>query len=278
MVKKVGNIRPSIGHYILLSMKSLIVSVPFIWLLFSALKSPEDYSINPFGFPKTLMFSNFVTAWNQINMLSLFKNSIFICVVSVVLGMFIATMASYALSRFNFKINLYTYNYFLVGMMIPLNGAIIPLFISLRNYHLLNTYWGVILPYIAFNLPMEIFLITGFMKSIPNEIEESAVIDGCGVMGIFTKIILPLSTPIFSTTAILVFVGLWNEFLFALLFLSGSEHKTVPIGIMSFQGEHLTDFTLMFAAMITAIIPTMLIFIILRKSVMRGMTAGAVKD
>ncbi len=210
-------------------------------------------------------------------MLILFKNSLFLCTVSVVCILFLTALASYALSRFKLGINKYLYNFFLVGMMIPINAAIIPLFISLKTFGLVNTYPGVIIPYIGFGIPMGIFLMSSYMKGIPDEIEEAAIIDGCGLWGLFAHIILPLSRPIFATSAIISFMGLWNEFLFALVFLSGKEHQTVPLGLATFRGQYSTNHTTMMAGVVIAMIPTIIIYIMLRDNIMKGMTAGSVK-
>ena len=265
------------SHYWFLSLYSLVVLFPFAWLLVTSFKTNSEIANQPFGFPAQLNFQNYVDAWTSIKMLTLFKNSIFICTVSVLMIVFVAALAGYVLSRYRFKINSLIYGFFIMGMMIPMNAAIIPLFINMKWMGLRGSYFAVIFPYIAFNLPMAIFLITTYMKGIPEEIEEAAVIDGCGAGRIFFNIILPLSKPILSTTAIIVFMFLWNEFLFALVFLPGNDYHTIPLGIMSFKGQYSTNFAMQTAGMVIAIIPTVFIYLFLSDKIINGMTAGAVK-
>jgi raffinose/stachyose/melibiose transport system permease protein len=265
------------GHYIFLFLFSLVVLVPFMWVLLSSLKTKSQYLRDPIGFPNPLNWVNYAEAYRSINIPNLFKNSIFISSSSVLGTILITSLAAYVLSRFSFKINKLIYSYFIMGMMIPLNAAIIPLFVNLKQIGLINTYGGVIVPYITFQIPLGIFLITNYMKSISKELEESAIIDGCGSLRVFFHIILPLSRPILATFSIISFMSLWNEFLFALIFLTGSKYQTIPLGLASFRGQYETNTTAMLAGTIITMVPTIIIYICLRGQIMKGLTAGAVK-
>jgi raffinose/stachyose/melibiose transport system permease protein len=265
------------GHYIFLFLFSLLIILPFIWIILSSLKSKTQYMADPLGFPSPIKLVNYIDAFNSVRILNLFKNSILISSVSVAGALLLTSMAAYVLARYTFKVNKVIYLYFIAGMMIPLNAAIIPLFINLRKIGLINTYGGVILPYITFQIPLGIFLITNYMKSISKEMEESAILDGCGEFRLFFYIILPLSRPILATFAIITFMSLWNEFFFALIFLTGSKYQTVPLGLASFRGQYETNTTAMLAGTIISMVPTIIIYISLRKQIIKGMTAGAVK-
>jgi raffinose/stachyose/melibiose transport system permease protein len=269
--------RQLIGHYIFLVFFSLVVLLPFLWIFLSSLKTKTQYLREPAAFPNPIYWKNYADAFKAINIPNLFKNSILISAISVLGDVIIISLAAYVLARHFFKVNKYLYNYFLAGMMIPLNAAIIPLFVNLRKVGLINTYGGVIIPYIAFQIPLGIFLFVNYMKTIPAELEESAIIDGCGDLRLFSSIILPLSRPILATFSIITFMALWNEFMFALVFLTGIKFQTVPLGLATFRGQYETNTTAMLAGAVIAMIPTIIIYICLRRQIMNGMTAGAIK-
>ncbi len=277
MMKKRKYSSKYIKHYIFLGISISMVILPFLWVLISSLKTKSQFMVDPYGLPDPVMYENYADAFQSINMPNLFKNSIFISLTSVLGALLVASAAAFVLARCSFKINKWIYSFFLIGMMIPLNAAIIPLFITLKNVKLTNTYAGIIIPYIAFQIPMGIFLLTNYIKTIPNELEEAAIIDGCSVVQLFIKVIVPLSKPIFATFSIITFMSLWNEFLFALVFLTGEEFQTVPLGLASFRGQYDTNTTVMLAGTVIAMIPTLIIYVLLRDNIVKGMTAGAVK-
>lgn len=264
-------------QYVFLTFLSVVILLPFFWLITSSLKSRDQFMMEPMSLPNPVTWTNYVKAYTSINMLNLFKNSLFITVTSVVVSLLFISAAAYVLARFDFRINKVIYQFFLLGMMIPLNAAIIPLFLTLRNIGITNTYLGVIVPYITFQIPIGIFLITNFMKSIPLELEEAAIMDGCNIVQRFIYLFAPLSKSIFATYSIVSFISLWNEFLFALVFLTGDEYKTVPLGLANFRGEFSTNTTVMLAATVIAVLPTIIIYLLLRDHIVKGMTAGAVK-
>ena len=269
--------RVSCVHYIFLGFCALIILVPFVWLLMTAFKDNGEFMMRPYQWPQSFSLDNFAAAWRTINMPRLFKNSAIITVISVILIVVFAAMAAYTISRFRLKINKLLSGYFLLGMMIPLNAAIIPLFLTMRNLHLTNSYAGVIISYVAFNMPISIYLVSNYMRGIPDEIEESAVIDGCGIARLFIRIILPLARPICITVAIMIFMQLWNEFQFALIFLPNESYYTLPIGLSAFRGQYSTDYGVMVAGMTIAAIPTLVVYFSMSDLIMKGMTAGAVK-
>jgi raffinose/stachyose/melibiose transport system permease protein len=166
---------------------------------------------------------------------------------------------------------------FLLGMLIPIHSTLVPLFILMNKVHLLNTYWALILPYVAFELPIAIFIVQAYMNTFPKDIEEAAMIDGTGYWGIFRKIMLPLSLPALSTVAILAFLRYWNEFSFALVFISKPALKTLPLSLSMFSTGYMTDYKLTMAALAISVVPTIIVYLIFQKHIMQGMVAGAVK-
>lgn len=275
MLEKIKN-KPWIS-YAFLALASIVVILPFLWVIMASFKTNGEYMMDPVSFPVSFHFQNYIDAFQSIHMLTLFKNSLLIATVSVLGCLLLVSMASYALSRFTLRINKWIYSYFLLGLMIPVNAAIIPLYIAMKKVGLLDTYAAVIIPYIAFNIPMGIFLITNYMRTIPRELEEAAIIDGCNIFKLFSHVMFPLSRPIFATYSIITFIGLWNEFTFSLVFLSGQEMRTVPIGLASFRGEFETNTPAMLAGTVIAVIPVLIVFVLLRKQILQGMTTGAVK-
>lgn len=265
------------GHYIFLTVLAVLIVVPFLWVIVTSLKTKDQFMMNPMGLPVPAHFENYAEAWRTINIPNLFKNSLLISSVSVAFSLALVSVASFVLARFTFKVNRWIYNFFLMGMMIPLNAAIIPLFLSIKDLGLSNTYLGVILPYASFQIPIGIFLVTNYMKTIPMDLEEAAVMDGCGILQLFGKIILPLSKPVFATFSIISFMGIWNDFLFALVMLTGEKYQTVPLGLAAFRGQYDTNTTVMLAATVICMIPTLVVYVILRDNIVKGMTAGAVK-
>ena len=262
---------------IILISAALITMIPLLWILMSSLKNNNELFLNSFGIPHVWRFENYYHAWKDGNIGADFFNSTFICCVSIISILFITSMAAYILSRFKFRLNFMIYSFFLMGLMIPWASNLLPLFLTLKKIGVYDTYWALILPYISFEVPFGVFILTGFMKSIPTELEEAAVIDGCSNWIIFLKVIIPLSKPVLSTVAILTFLDVWNEYLFALVFLSNPAHFTLSLGLASFQTGRVQYYGIIMAGIIISIIPVLIIYTLLQKQVIKGMTAGAVK-
>src|SRR5690606_29746609 len=167
--------------------------------------------------------------------------------------------------------------FFVVGMLIPIHSTLVPLFLLMKQLKILNTHWALIFPYAAFALPTAIFILTAYLRSVPKEIEEAAYIDGASLWGVFFKIMLPISLPALSTVSILSFLQSWNDFSFALVFITKSTLKTLPLAVSNFADGFQTDYSLTLAAMTLSVIPTIIIYLLFQEQVMKGMTAGAVK-
>jgi raffinose/stachyose/melibiose transport system permease protein len=186
-------------------------------------------------------------------------------------------MAAYAFSRLKFPGSNVLFYAFLAFYFIPPHIALIPLFFVLKALHLQNTYFVLIGPYVAFALPFSTLLIRGFMVSIPGELVDAALIDGCSKFGIFHRIMLPLSKPVLAVVTVFQFVSCWNEYLFALVFIHKRNLKTLPVGLMDFVGEFHTDWVAMAAGLTIATIPIIVVYVLFQRQIMQGMTAGALK-
>lgn len=260
-----------------LTVYGILTLYPFYWLVISAFKTNEDFYSRPFGLPAHWNVVNFTNAWESSKLGTAFGNSLTVSIGSLILTLFIAALASFILARFQFRWKGLIMTFFVVGMLIPIHSTLVPLFILMKQMSLLNTYWALILPYTAFALPTAIFVLTAYLVSIPRDIEEAAFMDGTGLWGLFTRIMLPMSLPALSTVTILSFLHAWNDFSFALVFINKTGLKTLPLAIANFADGYQTDYGLTLAAMTLSVIPTIIVYLIFQEQVMKGMTAGAVK-
>jgi raffinose/stachyose/melibiose transport system permease protein len=263
--------------YFILIVYALVDAYPILWMILNSFKSEKEFSINPFGIPHHFVLANYANAWESANLGVLFFNSIFVSVIAVAVTILIGSLASYFLSRFHFKMNKYVHAFFLFGMLIPLHSTLVPMFLLVKNLGLLNNRFTLILPYVAFNLPITIFILVSFMKAFPKEIEESAIMDGCGIFRIFWSIIWPMTRPALASVIILNFINNWNEFSFALVLVNNSDLKTLPLGLASFAGQYTTNYGAQMAGLTMVLLPTLLFYLLLEKDIVKGMTSGAVK-
>ncbi|MEK5038176.1 carbohydrate ABC transporter permease [Sporosarcina sp. FSL K6-3457] len=263
--------------YLILGIFSLVNVYPIVWMVINSFKSESEFIVNQFGFPKVFVLENFINAWEIANLGVLFKNSIFICVIATGITVFLGALASYFLSRFTFKMNKLIYTFFIFGLLIPIHATLVPMFILMRNLGLLDTPVTLIFPYIAFHLPITIFILTSFMKAFPKDIEESAIMDGCGIFRVFWSIILPMSRPALATVVILNFIYNWNEFSFALVLINDPGLQTLPLGLANFAGQFTTNYGAQMAGLTMSLIPIVVFYLLLEKEIVQGMTAGAVK-
>lgn len=275
--KKMKNGKNTITH-ILLSLFAFVQIYPLFWLFeFSLKDNSEIFGGNIAGLPQHWRFGNYVTAFFQANIMQYFFNRVLVTVITIALTIIIAAMSSYAISRMIWKGSEITLKLVLMGMMVPIHAALLPLFIILSKSHMLNSYLSLIIPYVAFGLPMAIYLFISFMESLPRELEEAAAIDGCGIYQMFFRIILPLIRPAIATVSIFTFISAWNELMFAVTFINKAEYKTLTVGIMSMVGAYTTKWGEIGAGLMIATIPTVIMYLLLSKQVQQSLVAGAVK-
>lgn len=250
---------------------------PLLWLLLASLKTNGELNTNQFGLPVIPQWQNYTNALAVSGIGRLMMNSMVISVFATLLNVLITAMAAYALSRFKFRGNKLIYTLFTTGILVPLNALMVPYFIIIKNLGLYNTYGGLILVYTAIGVPISTMIVTGFMSTIPKEMDEAAVIDGSSFYARFFKIILPLSQTGIVTAGTFQFLTCWNEFVFANLLTSSQKVRTIQLGIRYFTNQFSTDYVSMYAAIIISIVPSMLAYIIFQKQIVSGLTSGAVK-
>jgi raffinose/stachyose/melibiose transport system permease protein len=257
---------------------TVIAFAPFVFMALNAFKDKfEMFSSGVFALPKIWRWSNFYEVITKGTFFRYVLNSVIVVGVSLILTLMTSAFAAYPLSRFRFKMR-GTYNLIiLAGMAIPLHVTLIPVFLMSRQVGLYDTLWALIGPYVAFNLPMSAFILTGFMQGIPGEIEEAAEIDGSNKAGTFFRIILPLSVPGMATLAIYNSAIMWNEFSFALVLTQTITNRTLPLSIWEYQGQYQSNMPMIMAVLLLSALPIILAFIFGQDKLIKGMMAGAVK-
>jgi ABC-type glycerol-3-phosphate transport system permease component len=250
-----------------------------IWVIYTSFKTNQGLYESVWGLPKFLNFENYVKAWNVTNLGRYFFNSVMVTFISIAVLTFICTPAAYVLSRFRFKGRNFTNNLIIAGMGVPYQLLLIPLYKLFINMNLANNLFGLTLVYITLSIPFTIFLLSGFIRTIPSELEQAALIDGCSEYGVFWKVIFPLAQPGIMAAAIFNFIFIWNEYMIALVFLSSQQNRTISLGLYNIQSamQYTADFTGLFAGVVIVMLPTVMIYFILSERVMAGITLGAVK-
>lgn len=262
--------------YALVTLFIVMWLMPFVYVLFTALKSPEEYfSTHPLAFPKTIFWENFRKAYIVLD--SYFINNVKLVIICLPIILFLASMVAYALARLQFPGKEFWTIFFLIGMMVPVSITIVPIYIMFKKFSLLNTHLGLVLALVAFGLPFTIFLLRGFFLGIAKEIEDSAKIDGCRHWGIYTRIVLPIGQPILITAAIFNFMGVWNDFFFSYTFIQDTDKLTLNVGLLAFQKQFVTEYNSLTAGMILIILPSFILFVIFQKYIMARTGDGAVK-
>ncbi|MEU5216919.1 carbohydrate ABC transporter permease [Streptomyces sp. NPDC020807] len=253
------------------------VVVPLVYAVISGFKSTAELTNNPFGLPEHWKVGNYLGIlgdgmfWRQI------ANSAGIAVGTTVVTVVASAMAAFVLARYAFRGRELFYTLFTIGLMFPFAVAVLPLFLMLRTFGLLDNPLGVILPQAAFGLPMTIVILRGFFRTIPAEIEEAATMDGCGKFRFFWQILLPMARPALGTVSVLAVVASWNNFFLPLLVFSDPKLQTIPVGVQQFQGQYSTDFALVLAYIVLAMVPALAFYAVAERQLIGGLTAGATK-
>ena len=263
--------------YIFLVFMAILYLAPLLWVFLVSFKTNKEIFTNPFGMPESFNLENFTFAWTAGRLGTATLNSFIVCTVTLLLSLIIGSMAAFAIGRLRWKFSNAALTYFLIGMMIPVHCVMIPLFTRFAKIGLSNTLTGLVLPYLTFSLPLTIYIMTGFFRSMPNELIESACIDGATVGQIFIMIALPVCKTGLFVTGLMSFVNNWNELLLAMVFISDDNKKTLPVALSKFVGPYNTNYSQMFAAIIVAVIPTIIVYCAFSNQIVDGLTAGAVK-
>ncbi len=254
-----------------------LFAVPIYTLVTIAMKTSRELIWSPLALPKSIYLENFKDAWELLNLEVVYKNSLTVTFASVIIRILFASMAAFTLAKRINKVNRFLYVLFLSGLMVPIYTILVPLLRLIKNLGLMNSHLGLIVVYIAMGMPFAIFMLTGFIKSIPDELLEAAVLDGCSVYRTFWTIVFPLLKSAITTLFILDFLGVWNDFLLPMLTLSKNSLKTVTVAMYNFYGEFGTRWEMTFAGYTLAIIPIVIVYLILQKHIVEGIMIGAVK-
>lgn len=267
-----------LAYGLFLAVVTLVMLVPIYYLVVTTFKTPAEAVKSPLGLPVHLTFDNYIKAIDAMNYGQALKNNLIITVVSVICLVIFASMAAYVIARSKGRLFKLMYSIFLVGLIIPFQVSIIPLYKIISGANLMNTHLGVILVDVfCINLPLSIFLMRGFINTVPIELEEAALIDGCGIFECFWRIIFPLLKPIIATVAILDTLAIWNDFLTPLLFLQSSEKQVLLQQVYKNVGPFSTDWTSFFPMLVMSTLPLVVFYLIMQKRIVEGVVAGAVK-
>ncbi|WP_243112606.1 MULTISPECIES: carbohydrate ABC transporter permease [Acutalibacteraceae] len=254
----------------------VVIFAPLFWIILNSLKTNQELFKNSLSLPQVWRFDNYAKAW-KLGLYKYFGNSVLVSSISLCAILIFSSLLAYGLTRFKAKGVGIIFIIVLGGMALSEQVALVPLYKMLKALQIYDTYFAVILPYIAFRIPFTVFLMRAYFISIPAELEEAAIVDGYNSFQIFTKIIVPISKPIFASCAIVNLNFVWNEFLFANVFLNNKAIQTIPIGLMTFRGDLKIDYTTTLAGLIIASLPLIILFFCMSKQFVRGLTAGAVK-
>lgn len=264
--------------YVILAVIAVVQVLPLVWLvLFSLKDNQEVFNLPPFALPQSPNWDNYLRVWTDGNIGLYFFNSIIVTGASVILTILLASLVTFAITRMQWKLNKLVLALFMIGLMIPVHSTLIPLFSFYLNIGLMNTHLAIILTYTAFNMPLTIMILLGFYYTIPRELEEAAIVDGCSIHRMFFQIILPLTAPVVATTAIINMIYNWNEFVFVNTFISSDSLKTLTVGIQNFIGQYATDWGAIGATLVISVLPLIIAFVFLSNRIVEGITAGSVK-
>ncbi len=270
--------------YLALGVYIFWVVAPMIWVAYSSVKPSEAIFTDAFALPTpaTIETNNYSGAWREAHLGEYFFNSVLVTTVSVASILLLGSMSAYALSRFAHPLGRLAYLLFLAGLMLPVQLSVVPLFFELRSLGLLNSRLGLILVYVANGLPFAIFILAGFFRGLPRSLYEAAIVDGCSEATAFWRVLLPLARPGLITVAIFQFIGIWKEYFFAFMFTSGSPTenvRTLPLGLanLALSASYRNDYGKLFAGIVIVTLPILIVYLILQKHLIKGITAGALK-
>jgi raffinose/stachyose/melibiose transport system permease protein len=271
--RQLANLLVTLAVSVLLIGLVLVVAYPLLWMLLSGFKTGAELFGDAWGLPGALRFENYVKAWDQ-GVVRYLVNSVLVTGVSIVGVVLIGAWAAYGLTRLRLRYSTAALFFLLGGMMLAPSVALIPLFRLLRAIGIYDSYLALILPYVAFRLPITVFLVRAYLVTLPRELEDAAVVDGANRSQIFWKVIVPLSRPILVSAALLQALFAWNEFPFALVFINNRDLKTLPVGLLDMQGRLTTDWPVLLAALTIASLPMIALFLAGQRQFIRGLAEG----
>jgi raffinose/stachyose/melibiose transport system permease protein len=263
---------------VVLAIAAIVWISPLLLLLVTSIRPLADFIAHgPLTWPQRFTSANFADAWKVGNFATTYRNSTILLVMKVPIGVLLSAMLAYALSKLRIRFRRTVMFAVFLGLTIPIYITIVPVFIMLRSLGITDNLLGLVGPYLAFGIPFEVLVLQSFFRQLPDELIEAAKMDGAGEWRIFFRLILPLSLPALVTVAILDAVATWNEFLFALIVLNSDQSKTIPVGLLNFQGQFANNNTGLAAGILIAVVPILLAYVALQRWIVGGLTAGATK-
>lgn len=255
---------------------TLLILVPMLWIFLSSFKTNSQMYVAPMGMPEKLLWSNYIFAW-QLGLSKYFFNSVVVSGISIIVTLVLGGACAYGLARFEFPGKDIVFYLIIGGLLLSPQAGILALYKIIKSFGIMDTRMALIFPYIGIRLPFAIFLMRSYFLSFPKDIEESAMIDGSGTISTFFRIVVPITRPIFASTAIMTAIFVWNEFLFALVFINDEKIMTIPIGLTNFRDALITNYPPLLASILVGSMPLILLFLISSKSFISGLTSGSVK-
>ncbi|MGA1599949.1 MAG: carbohydrate ABC transporter permease [bacterium] len=258
---------------------SAMVIFPMLWMVYSSFKTDQELFFSPWSPPAELQWDNFERAWTKAHVGEYLLNTLIVVVPALLLTLILSAMAAYVLARFSFVGNRFLFYLFLSGMLFPVFLALVPLFFLVNQLGMLNTFQGLILVYVAYSLPFTIFFLTGFFKTLPTELEESAIIDGANPFQVFFQVMLPMASPGLISMGIFNFLGMWNQYVLPLVLISDESMYVLSQGLafMLFKQFYENDWSALFAALTIIMIPTLIVYVTFQRQIQSGITTGALK-
>ncbi|MBA7643367.1 Diacetylchitobiose uptake system permease protein NgcG [subsurface metagenome] len=263
--------------YIILSIYAVIIFYPIFLMLLTSLKENKEIFTNPYGLPHVFTLDGYIKLFKISNYLVYFKNSIIVTVTSIFLILVFSSLVSFVIAKYRFFGNRFIYFYFIAGLIIPIKLGTIGILKTMISLHLFDNIISLIIVYIAMGIPFGVFILTDFIRMIPEELSNSARIDGCSEPKIFYKIIVPLLRPALAAVAIINFIPIWNDFWFPLILIRSDSMKTVPLATALLYGQYETNFGLIFSVLSMASLPVIIFYLILARQFLKGLTSGALK-
>jgi len=269
--------RSRIWQYLVLCVMVVVIMLPIVILVFGSLKTRGEMYSRPYTIPNPPRWENYIKILSSGSFWTMLRNSLVVMVAVTVGVVFICALAAFVLSRMEFRGKGAAFNLLTLGVMFPLNVAILPIYLVLRQMHLLNNLTGVILVHIAFQLSANILILRGFFAAVPAELQDASYIDGCGAFGFFWRILLPLTRPALAAVAALTMIFSWNDLLVPLVVIDKDKLWTLPLGTMQFQGQYGQDLALVAAFVTLSAVPAVIFYLIFERQIVAGLTAGAIK-
>ncbi|MEP6984070.1 MAG: carbohydrate ABC transporter permease [Chloroflexota bacterium] len=266
------------ARYAVLIILCVIVMSPVVTAVLGSIRTNGEFLSTPFGLPQSgIQWVNYTDILLDSGFWNLMRNSLIITITVTIMNVILASLLAFVFSRVNFRGRGLLFNILSLGLLFPIVIAILPIFIQIRQFGLINNLWGIILPLVAFGLPGSVVILRGFFIAVPNELEDASYIDGCTTFGFFRYILLPLARPALTAVAVLQVIASWNEYFLPYLILNDQKLWPLPLGIQQFQGEHLTDWAKIMAYVTLLIIPAVIFYLFAEKYIVTGLTGGELK-